>query len=93
MYLKKPQKILYQRYLNIDNYSKFGNPYVVRVVIKRKHFIVWRGRDKELGMRIAKLVESKMNISASHFLEWYDYDREQDIKELEYAKQNKNENM
>lgn len=34
-----------------------------------------------------------MRVSASHFLEWYDYDREQEIKELEYAKQNKNENM
>lgn len=93
MYQKKLLKILYQRYLNIDNYSKFGNPYVVRVVIKRKHFIVWRGNDIEIGTKIAKRVEELMSISTSHFLEWYDYDREKEIKELEYAKQNKNENM
>jgi hypothetical protein len=80
---------LYQRYLNIDNYSKYGNPYIVRVVIKGKHFIVWRGRDKGLGIKIAKLVESKMKVSASYFLEWYDYDREQEIKELEYAERYK----
>ena len=91
MYRKKLQTVLQQRYLNVDNYSKFGNPYVVRVVIKRKHFIVWRGRDKDLGIKIAKLVESKMKVSASHFLEWYDYDREQEIKEIEYGY--KNENM
>lgn len=79
------------RYLNIDNYSKYGNPYIVRVVIKRKHFIVWRGRDKSLGMKIANKVQQLMNISTSQFLDWYDYDREQFIKELEDG--NKNENM
>ena len=70
------------RYLNIDNYSKYGNPYVVRVVIKRKHFIVWRGKDMEIGKRIAERVQQLMNIGTSHFLEWYDYDREEEIKEL-----------
>lgn len=77
---------MFQRYLNIDNYSKFGNPYVVRVVIKRKHFIVWRGRDIDLGTKIAKRVEELMKISTSKFLEWYDYDRESELKELENEK-------
>lgn len=83
MYRKKLRIVLQQRYLNVDNYSKYGNPYVVRVVIKRKHFIVWRGKDMDLGIKIAKRVEQLMNVSTSHFLEWYDYDRENEIKEIE----------
>ena len=71
-----------QKYLNIDNYSKYGNPYVVRVVIKRKHFIIWRGKDMDLGIRIAKRVEELMKSGLSSFLDWYDYDREKEIKEL-----------
>lgn len=72
----------YQKYFNIDNYSRYGNAYVVRVVIKRKHFIVWRGNDKVLGIKIAKVVEELMNKGSSAFLEWYDYEREETIKEL-----------
>jgi hypothetical protein len=80
-----------QKYFNIDNYSKYGNPYVVRVVIKRKHFIVWRGRNKELGIAIAKVVEEVMERGLSNFLEWYDYEREEQIKELEKKWQIKTE--
>ena len=84
---------MYQRYLNIDNYSKYGNPYVVRVVIKKKHFIVWSGKDIELGTKIAQRVEELMNISRSKFLEWYDYDREAEIEVMKNGKSNKNAGM
>lgn len=77
---------MFQRYLNKDNYSKYGNPYVVRVVIRRKHFIVWRGKDIELGYKIAKKVEELMKSGLSVFLEWYDYDRESYIEELTNGK-------
>lgn len=69
-----------QLYLNIDKYSRFGYLYVVRVVIRRKHFIVWRGNDIKIGTKIAKRVEELMSISTSRFLEWYDYEREEELK-------------
>ena len=36
----------------------------------------------ELGIRIAKRVEELMKSGLSSFLDWYDYDREEEIKEL-----------
>lgn len=75
--------ILHQKYLNIDNYSKYGNSYVVRVVIKGKTFIVWRGNDKALGIKIAKKVEKLMDVNPPTFLEWYDYHMDEELKELE----------
>ncbi len=74
-----------QKYLNID---KGFNKYIVRVVISGKHLIVWRGSDYTIGIKIAKKVESLMNISKAKFLDWYDNDMEAYLYEV----QNKDEN-
>lgn len=64
------------KYLSIDNYSKFGNIYVVRVIISGKHFVVWKGNDENVGKKVANKVQELMNISKAKFLEWYDYEAE-----------------
>lgn len=64
------------KYLNIDNYSKYGHRYVVRVIIKGKHFIVWHGNDEIVGKKVAEKVQELMSISKAAFLAWYDNDAE-----------------
>ena len=71
------------KYLNIDNRNKYGHKYVVRHKYKGKNFIVWTGNNKHVGELIALEVAKKVEQGGSDFLEWYDYDREQFIKELE----------
>lgn len=68
------------KYLNIDNYSKYGHRYVVRVIISGKHFVVWTGNDETVGKKVAKKVQSLMSISKAAFLDWYDYDAERWLK-------------
>lgn len=67
-----------QKYLNIDR----GYALVVRVQMSGKSLVVWRGYNKALGTKIAKKVEELMNISKSAFLEWYDYDMEEYLREV-----------
>lgn len=62
------------KYLNID---KGFNRYVVRVVIKGKHFIVWRGSNYDKGFIVAKKVQSIMAAGKAAFLDWYDNDMEE----------------
>ena len=64
------------KYLNVDNYSKYGHRYVVRVIIKGKHFVVWKGNDLDVGKRVAEKVQELMSISKVTFLDWYDNDAE-----------------
>lgn len=64
------------KYLNVDNYSKYGHRYVVRVIIKGKHFIVWHGNDETVGKKVAEKVQELMSISKAAFLDWYDNDAE-----------------
>ncbi len=64
------------KYLNVDNYSKYGHRYVVRVIISGKHFVVWSGNDETVGKKVAEKVQSLMNISKATFLDWYDNDCE-----------------
>lgn len=68
------------KYLNIDK----GYIYMVRVQIKKKHFVVWKGTDKEIGTTIAKKVQSIMRKGEGAFLEWYDYDMESWLKDNGY---------
>ena len=58
------------KYLHID----IGYTYVVRVIIKKKHFIVWKGVDKDIGTKITMKVQSIMAKGEAAFLDWFDYD-------------------
>lgn len=69
------------KYLNIDNYSKYGHNYVVRVIIKGKHFVVWKGNDLDVGKKVANKVQELMSISKAKFLDWYDNDAERWLEE------------
>lgn len=62
-----------QKYLNIDK----GYGWVVRAIINGKSFVVWSGRDREFGVKVARKVEELMKVSKTKFLNWYDYDKEQ----------------
>lgn len=64
------------KYLNVDNYSKYGHCYVVRIIIKGKHFVVWKGNNKDIGIKVAKKVQDLISISKAAFLDWYDNDAE-----------------
>ena len=77
MVLNKSKSETGIKYLNVDNYSKYGHVYVVRVIINRKHFVVWSGNDITVGKKVAEKVQSLMSISKAAFLEWYDYEREE----------------
>lgn len=77
MVLNKSKSETGIKYLNVDNYSKYGHRYVVRVIINRKHFIVWSGNDITIGKKVAEKVQYLMSISKAAFLEWYDYEREE----------------
>lgn len=77
MVLNKSKSETGIKYLNVDNYSKYGYGYVVRVIINRKHFVVWSGNDITVGKKVAEKVQSLMSISKAAFLEWYDYEREE----------------
>ena len=68
------------KYLNIDK----GYLYMVRVQIKGKHFLVWKGTDKDIGEKIAKKVQSIMLKGESAFLDWFDYDMERWLKDNGY---------
>lgn len=68
------------KYLNIDK----GYLYIVRVQIKKKHFVVWKGTDKSIGEKIAKKVQSIMLNGEGAFLDWYDYDMEGWLKSNGY---------
>lgn len=64
------------KYLNIDR----DHRYIVRVQIKKKHFVVWKGIDKSIGEKIAKKVQSIMLKGEGVFLDWYDYDMKEWLK-------------
>ena len=64
------------KYLNIDR----DHRYIVRVQIKKKHFVVWKGTDKSIGEKIAKKVQSIMLKGEGAFLDWYDYDMKEWLK-------------
>ena len=68
------------KYLNIDK----GYLYIVRVQIKKKHFVVWKGTNKSIGEKIAKKVQSIMLKGEGAFLDWYDYDMERWLKSNGY---------
>ena len=68
------------KYLNIDK----GYLYIVRVQIKKKHFVVWEGTDKSIGEKIAKKVQSIMLKGEGAFLDWYDHDMERWLKSNGY---------
>ena len=66
------------KYLNIDK----GYMYVARVVIKRKHFIVWKGYNFSIGKVIAEKIQKLMLKGEATFLDWYDYEMDNWLKEL-----------
>lgn len=66
------------KYLNIDK----GYKYVARVTIKRKHFVVWQGYNYSVGEKVAKKIQELMMKGEAVFLDWYDYEREEWLKEL-----------
>ena len=76
------------KYLHIDNGSKYGNQYVVRVQKYGKSFVVWKGTDYNFGTIVAKKVQELINVSFNEFIDWYDNDLEVWLKNV---KQNKNE--
>lgn len=65
------------KYLHLDNYSKYGNKYVIRVYVKGKVFVVWRGNDKNIGKKVVKEMVKYLNKSDAHFIHWYDNKREE----------------
>ena len=74
--------------MHIDNCSKYGNQYVVRVYKYGKSFVVWKGTDYNFGTIVAKKVQELINVSFNEFIDWYDNDLEVWLKNV---KQNKNE--
>lgn len=83
MVLNKSKSETGIKYLNVDNYSKYGHGYVVRVIINRKHFVVWSGNDITVGKKVAEKVQYLMSISKAAFLEWYDYEREEWLQNVQ----------
>jgi hypothetical protein len=61
------------KYLNIDK----GYLYVARVQIKGKHFVVWKGVDKSIGVIVARKIQELMLKGEGVFLEWFDYDKDE----------------
>lgn len=72
------------KFLHIDNYARYGNKYVVRVYVKRKVFVIWRGNDKAIGRKVVKEMLKHLNKSEANFLDWYDNEREGWLEENEY---------
>lgn len=72
------------KYLNIDHRSKYGHNYIVRVYISSKYFVVWTGNNFEIGEKVAKKVQQLISVSLTHFLVWYDYEREEWLKKNGY---------
>lgn len=66
------------KYLNIDK----GYKYIARVAIKRKNFVVWQGYNYSAGEKVAKKIQELMMKGEAVFLDWYDYEREEWLKEL-----------
>lgn len=77
------------KYLNVDHRKKFGHEYNVRVIISGKHFVVWRGNSFNKGAAIAKRVQKLMAKGKETFLDWYDNNREDWLKEHGYTDANK----
>lgn len=67
-----------QKYLNVDK----GYRWIVRVNICDKNFIVWRGNDENLGIKIAKKVEELMLQSKAVFMDWFDYEKDKYLEEV-----------
>lgn len=68
------------KYLNVDK----GYTYIVRVQIKKKYFVVWKGITKSIGEKVALKVQEIMEKGDTAFLEWYDYDMESWLKDNGY---------
>ena len=66
------------KYLNVDK----GYLYVVRVQIKGKHFVVWKGANKAIGIKVAEKIQELMLKGEGVFLEWFDYDKEDWLNEM-----------
>ena len=66
------------KYLNIDK----GYKYVARVAIKGKHFVVWKGYNFTVGKIIAEKIQELMMKGEAVFLDWYDYEMDDWLKEL-----------
>ena len=78
------------KYLHVNRFSTYGSLYVVRVQIKGKNFIVWKGNNYAVGADIAKIVQKHMDIGVSDFLDWYDNKRQKVIEKV-VLKHNKKE--
>lgn len=65
------------KYLNVDK----GYMYIARVQIKGKHFVVWRGANKAIGKMVAEKLQDLMLKGDGAFLDWYDYEMEDWLKE------------
>ena len=78
------------KYLHIDNYSKYGNKYIIRVYVKGKVFIVWRGNSINgrgnsinVGKRVVKEMVKHLKTDAK-FIDWYDNEREEWLEKYGY---------
>ena len=75
------------KYLHINYRDRYGpHKYIVEHQIKGKHFVCWKGSDKDIGTKIAKKVKELVDVSNSTFLDWYDYDRQNFIQGVENGK-------
>lgn len=72
------------KYLHIDNYSKYGNKYIVRIYVKGKVFVVWRGDSVEIGKRVVKEMVRHLRKSDAKFIDWYDNEREEWLERYGY---------
>lgn len=72
------------KYLHIDYYKKHGHKYIVRVTISGKHFVVWTGNEFEIGEKVAEKVQILISKSINEFIDWYDNEREDWLKENGY---------
>lgn len=63
------------KYLHIDNYAKYGNLYVVRLYVKGKVFVVWRGNEINIGKEVVKEMLKYLRKSDGAFIDWYDNKR------------------
>jgi hypothetical protein len=72
------------KYLHIDNYSKYGNKYIVRLYVKGKVFVVWRGNSIEVGKRVVKEMVRHLRKSDAKFIDWYDNEREEWLEKYGY---------
>ena len=72
------------KFLHIDNYSKYGNKYIVRIYVKGKIFVVWRGNSIEVGKRVVKEMVRHLRKSDAKFIDWYDNEREEWLERYGY---------